>query len=86
MTECLLPVKKYCLKAIEIKEHPKTYINEIFSWDYTVYDLLSLAYFYETNIEEALKYVEIAINMNTDENNEKRLLENKRIIQENLKK
>ncbi|MBR6690417.1 MAG: glycosyltransferase [Bacilli bacterium] len=77
-------VKKYCLKALEIKEHPKTYINEVFSWDHTVYDLLSIAYFYENNIEESLKYVDIAINMNTDKENEKRLLENKKIIEKRL--
>ena len=79
-------LKKYCLKALEIKEHPKTYINEIFSWDYTIYDLLSISYFYENNIEESLKYVDIAINTNTDENQVNRLLNNKRIIQEKLKK
>ena len=77
-------VKNYCLKALEIKEHPKTYINEVFSWDYTVYDLLSISYFYENNYEESLKYVDIAISMNTDENNKERLIENKRIIQEKL--
>ena len=26
-------VKKYCLLALKIKNHPKTYINEIFSWN-----------------------------------------------------
>ena len=80
----LKEVKKYCLKALEIKEHPKTYINEVFSWDHTIYDLLSISYFYENNLEESLKNVDIAINMNTDENNKKRLIENKRIIKENL--
>lgn len=79
-------VKKYCLKALEIKEHPKTYINEIFSWDYTIYDLLSISYFYENNIEESLKYVDIAINMNTDEEQVDRLLNNKRIIHKSLNK
>jgi len=79
-------VKKYCLKALEIKEHPKTYINEIFSWDYTIYDLLSISYFYENNYEESLKYVVIALNMNTDKKQTDRLLNNKRIIQEKLKK
>ena len=77
-------VKKYCLKALEIKKHPKTYINEVFSWDYTIYDLLSLAYFYENNMEEALKNVDIAISINTDEDIQQRLIENKRIIQEKL--
>ena len=49
-------VKKYCLKSLEIKEHPKTYINEVFSWDYTIYDLLSLSYFYEKKYEKSLEY------------------------------
>ena len=79
-------VKKYCLKALEITSHEKTYINEVFSWDYTVYDLLSLAYFYENNLEEALKYVDIALKVNTDSINQERLLKNKEIIQENLNK
>ena len=77
-------VKKYCLKALEIKEHPKTYINEVFSWDYTIYDLLSISYFYENNINEALKNVDIAISMNTDENNKQRLINNKIIIEKIL--
>ena len=79
-------VKKYCLKALEITSHEKTYINEVFSWDYTIYDLLSLAYFYENNMEEALKYVDIALKVNTDSINQERLLKNKEIIQENLNK
>ena len=79
-------VKKYCLKALEITSHEKTYINEVFSWDYTIYDLLSLAYFYENNLEEALKYVDIALKVNTDSINQERLLKNKEIIQENLNK
>ena len=79
-------VKKYCLKALEITSHEKTYINEVFSWDYTIYDLLSLAYFYENNMEEALKYVDIALKVNTDGINQERLLKNKEIIQENLNK
>ena len=77
-------VKKYCLKALEIKEHPKTYINEVFSWDCTVYDLLSLSYFYENNLEESLKNLNIAINMNTDENTKQRLINNKKIIEKVL--
>ena len=81
-----IEVKKYCLKALEIKEHPKTYINEIFSWDYTIYDLLSLSYFYENNFKKSLECVDIAISKNNDLEVEKRLLENKQIIQEKLNK
>ena len=40
-------IEFYCNKALEIKTHKKTYINETFSWDHTVYDLLSLSYFYQ---------------------------------------
>ena len=35
----------YCNEALKIKKHSKSYINEIFSWDYTIYGLLSIAYF-----------------------------------------
>ena len=77
-------VKKYCLMALKIKEHPKTYINEVFSWDHTIYDLLSISYFYEGNMEEALKNVNIAINMNTNEFDKNRLIKNKEIIEKKI--
>ena len=73
-----LEVEKYCLKALDIKTKEKTYINEVFSWDYTIYDLLSLSYYYQNKKEEALKYIDIAISMDKDN---KRLKENKKIIQ-----
>ena len=79
-------VKKNCLEALKIKNHPKTYINEVFSWDYTVYDLLSISYFYENNYEDALKQINFAININTDKSQKKRLLNNKKIIQQALDK
>ena len=31
-------VEDLCFKALEIKSHEKTYINEPFSWDSTIYD------------------------------------------------
>ena len=62
-------VEHYCLKALEINTHLKTYINEVFSWDNTVYDLLSLSYYYQGNKEEAIKYVKLALEM--DPNNER---------------
>ena len=74
-------VEYYCLKALEIKEHPKTYINEVFSFDNTVYDLLSIAEFNLNKYEEALKYVNIAIEYDKDN---KRLLDNKKIIQKHV--
>ena len=72
-------VKKYCLLALEIKNHTKTYINEPFSWNYTIYDLLSISEFYLGNIESSLKWINKAIEI---EPNNKRLINNKKIIQE----
>lgn len=75
-------VIKYGEEALKISNHDKTYINEVFSWDNTVYDLLSVAYFYDGNIEKALENINIAISMNE---NDKRLKENKKIIKNMLK-
>lgn len=72
-------VKKYCLLALEIKNHTKTYINEPFSWNYTIYDLLSISEFYLGNIESSLKWINKATKI---EPNNKRLINNKKIIQE----
>lgn len=73
--------KKYCLEALKIETHTKSYINEIFSWDHTIYDLLSICYFYEGNIQESLKNINIALELNP---NDKRLIKNKKLIQKNL--
>ncbi len=70
-------VEKYCLKALKIKKHTKSYINEIFSWDNTVYDLLSLSYFYQDNKKLALKYIKLALKM---EPTNERLLKNHELI------
>ena len=77
--ENYIDVKKYCLEALKIEKHAKSYINEPSSWDYTIYDLLSISLFYLNEIEDSLKYVDIAINMNP---NDERLIENKKIIEE----
>ena len=74
-------VEKYCLKALEINSHQKSYINEIFSWDYTVYDLLSLSYYYQEKYDEALKYIKLAIEM---EPNNERLKTNLELIKEKI--
>ena len=75
-------VENNCLKALEIKTHGKTYINEVFSWDNTVYDLLSLSYYYQNKKGEAYKYINLALEM---EPNNKRLLDNLEFIK-NMKK
>ena len=71
-------VEYYCLKALNINNREKSYINEIFSWDYTVYDLLSLSYYNQKEKYLALKYIEKAIEMNP---NDERLQKNKEIIE-----
>lgn len=72
-------VKMFCLRALDIKNHAKSYINEPFSWNYTPYDLLSISEFYLGNIDESLKWCNKAIDM---EPNNERLINNKKIIEE----
>ena len=43
---------KYLNDALNINSHEKTYINEIFSWDNTIYDMLSICMFYLNRIDE----------------------------------
>lgn len=71
----------FCKKALTIKSHLKTYINETFSWDSTIYDLLSIAYYYKNDIQSSLKNVLIALKM---EPNNERLQNNKKIIEEKI--
>lgn len=72
-------VKYYALEALKIKEHTKSYINEPFCWNETLYDLLSIACYYLEEYDDALKYVDIAININPDD---ERLKNNKILIEE----
>ena len=48
-------VIKYCNAALNIPINAKTYINEVFSFDETIDDLLSLAYYNTGNIEKAVE-------------------------------
>ena len=75
-------VIKYAEEALKITKHDKTYINEVFSWDNTVYDLLSVAYFNEGKMDKALENVNLALKMDKDN---KRLKNNKRIIENVIK-
>ena len=59
----------YCNEALKIKEHPKTYINEIFSFDYTIYDILAISNYYLKNYDDAIKYSKEALKI--DQNNER---------------
>ena len=75
-------IKKYCLLALNIKNNKKTYINEPFSFDETIYDLLSIASFYLNDIYEALRWCTIAYDINP---NNERIKNNKRIIKKKYK-
>lgn len=70
-------VIKYCLKALDIKVHPKSYINETFSFNGTVEDLLSYAYYQEGNIEKAIQWADRSLEINPDNT---RLKNNKKIF------
>ena len=65
------------IKAKTIKNKNKTYINEPFAWDFTLDDLLSLAYYYLGLYDESIFYINKALKI--DPNNE-RLKENKKIF------
>lgn len=64
--------------ALKIKEHEKTYINEVFSFDSTINDLLSVSYYYLNNKEKAIENINKAIELNSED---KRLKENLKIIE-----
>ena len=81
--ENYIDVEKYCLEALKITSHAKSYINEPFSWDHTVYDLLSLSTFYQGRKNESLEYINKALEISSKN---ERLLKNKNIILTELNK
>lgn len=69
----------YCNKALKIKDKTKSYINEPFSWDYSIYDLKSIAYFYKNELDLALENVNIALSY---DNQNERLINNKKCFED----
>ena len=68
-----------CFKALDIKKNPKTYINESFCYDHTIYDLLSLAFYEKKLYNYSLISVKEALKISPlDE----RLIKNHKIIAE----
>lgn len=67
-----------CLKAKTILKNEMIYINEPFCWDSTIDDLLSISYYYLGLKDEALYYVNRALEY---DNKNERLIENKKIFQ-----
>ena len=55
-----------CNQALDIKEKQKTYINEVFSYNHTIDDLLSLCYYYKNEKDLALYYINKAIEKSPD--------------------
>ena len=65
-------------KALEIKNRSVSYINEPQSWGALPYDLISLAYYFTYDYDNALRFVDEAIKLS----DEKRLKENRRFFEE----
>ena len=72
-------VKELLEKALLIKNRGKTYINENFCWDSTIYDLLSIAYFNLKDYDKALENVNKALELSNDD---ERIIENRKLILE----
>ena len=64
-------------QALEIKYHQKTYNNEIFSWNETPYDLLSISCFNLGKYDESLEAINHALEISPYD---ERILKNKEII------
>ena len=71
----------FCNSALKITSHTKSYINEPFSFDSTIYDLLSISYYYLNDIENAIKNVNKALEYNKDDT---RLINNKKFFEKEL--
>ena len=66
---------KYGELALKIKNNPKTYMNEVFSYDETLNDLLSIAYFYLKDYDNAIKNAKLALVINPNNERIKKNLE-----------
>ena len=65
------------IKALCIKEKPMVYINEVFAWDGTIEDIMSLNYYNLGLYDLALYYVDKALEYKKDDT---RLISNKNIF------
>ena len=71
----------YCNEALKITEKYENYTNEVFSWDYTIYDLKSIAYYNLKENRAALENIDIALRYDPEN---KRLIENKKQIEKSI--
>lgn len=70
------------LEAIEIKNKREGYTFDPKAWDYELYDMIALNYYFLEEYEEAFKYGERAFNMDRDN---KRLEDNLKFYKEKIK-
>ncbi len=75
--ENYVEAEKYCQRALNITNHENTYINEPFSWDHTIYDILSVSLFYQKEYDKSLYYSNEALKISP---NNERLKENNNLI------
>ena len=68
---------EYLEKASKITNKTLTYINEEYAWNETIYDILSLNYFYIGNLTKSLENIDAALKINPLN---ERILKNKEII------
>ena len=72
-------VVTYVTKALQILNHPKSYINEPFSYNETPYDLLAVSYFYLGDYDRSNQNAMIAVSMNPED---ERLKNNLKLIEQ----
>ena len=72
-------VVTYVTKALQILNHPKSYINEPFSYNETPYDLLAVSYFYLGDYDHSYQNAMIAVSMNPED---ERLKNNLKLIEQ----
>lgn len=72
---------EYGLEALKIEKPDNNLVNDAKSWNGTIYDYLSLAYYYKKDYENALKYIDLDLKMHPSD---KRLLENKKLFESKL--
>lgn len=70
-------VIKNAYEALKIKEYNKRVIDSPACWNGTIYDYMSLAYYYLQDYDNAIKYVDLTIDQNPDI---ERLKENRKIF------
>ena len=71
----------FVTKALEITKRSMSYINEPQCWGAYPHDMLSIAYFYLNDLQNAILHSKIACQLADDE----RLVKNKLLFEEKLK-